>query len=120
MVDELTIERISWERVILTFVVRVSGDAPDSFFLTPNSRPYEVELPVRAEPLGEGRFELTINVTQFNRRAQVPNGTYYLVARRGEENLPASYPLARAEELGDASRAFVYNKIGRASCRERV
>lgn len=110
MVDELTIERISWERVILTFVVRVSGDAPDSFFLTPNSRPYEVELPVRAEPLGEGRFELTINVTQFNRRAQVPNGTYYLVARRGEENLPAAYPLARAEELGDASRAFVYNK----------
>lgn len=110
MVDELTIEGISWERVILSFVVRFPGDAPDSFFLTPNSRPYEVELPVRAEPLDEGRYRLSINVTQFNRRAQVPNGTYYVVARRGEENIPAAYPLGRADELGDASRAFVYNK----------
>ena len=110
MIDELTIERISWERVILTFVVRFYGDAPDTFFLTPNSRPYEVELPVRSEPLGEGRYRLTINVTQFNRRGQVPNGTYFLIARRGEEVYPASYPLRRAEELGDASRAFVYNK----------
>ena len=110
MVDDLTIEGISWERVILTFVVRFPGGAPDSFFLTPNSRPYEVELPIRAEPLGDERFRLTINVTQFNRRAQVPNGTYYLVARRGEVVYPASYPLGRAHELGDASRAFVYNK----------
>ncbi len=96
--------------MILSFVVRFPGDAPDSFFLTPNSRPYEVELPVRAESLDEGRYRLSINVTQFNRRAQVPNGTYYVIARRGEENYPASYPLERAEELGDASRAFVYNK----------
>ncbi len=96
--------------MILSFVVRFPGDAPDSFFLTPNSRPYEVELPVRAEPLDEGRYRLSINVTQFNRRAQVPNGTYYIVARRGEENIPAAYPLAKADELGDASRAFVYNK----------
>ena len=110
MIDELTIERISWERVILTFVVSFPGDAPESFFLTPNSRPYEVELPVRSEPLGEGRYRLTINVTQFNRRAQVPNGTYFLIARRDEEVYPASYPLRRAEELAEASRAFVYNK----------
>ena len=88
MIDELTIERISWERVILTFVVSFPGDAPESFFLTPNSRPYEVELPVRSEPLGEGRYRLTINVTQFNRRAQVPNGTYFLIARRDEEVYP--------------------------------
>lgn len=110
MVDELTIEGISWERVILSFVVRFPGAAPDSFYLTPNSRPYEVELPIRSESLGGGRFRLTINVTQFNRRAQVPNGTYYLIAQRGEDVYPASYPLERAEELGDASRAFVYNK----------
>ncbi|MGC3022588.1 CDP-glycerol glycerophosphotransferase family protein [Brevibacterium sp. FAM 24630] len=110
MSEELTIVDITWERVNLRFLVNFSGGAVDSFYLTSNANPGQTLLPVQFKPVEGDRYELTINVTQFNRRAQVPNGTYFLVALRRGRLHPANFPLARVGELDDCSRAFVYNK----------
>jgi len=108
--EELTIIDITWERVNLRFLVDFPGEAVDSFYLTSNANPGQTLLPVQFEPVGRNRYELTINVTQFNRRAQVPNGTYFLMALRRGQLHPANFPLGRVGELDDRSRAFVYNK----------
>jgi CDP-ribitol ribitolphosphotransferase len=108
--EELTIADIDWERVNLRFTVTLPGEAAEAFYLTSNARPGENLLPIAFEQVGDGRYVLTINVTQFNRRAQVPNGTYYLVALRRGHLFPGNFPLDRIAELEDCSRAFVYNK----------
>lgn len=110
MSEELTIVDITWERVNLRFIVDFPRTGVDAFYLTSNVDPGQTLLPVRFEPIYQGRYELSINVTQFNRRAQVPNGTYYLVAQRSGQLLTAAFPLGRVNELDDRSRAFVYNK----------
>lgn len=110
MSADLNIVDIAWERVNLNFVVELPDDEVDAFYLTSNANPGDVLLPVSFEHVGSGRFRLTINVTLFNRRGQVPNGTYFLVGLRGEELMPANFPLARVSELDERSRAFLYNK----------
>lgn len=107
---DLTIVDIKWERVNLTFVVEFSGDEVDDFYLTSNANPGEKLFPVTFERIDATRYNLKINVTLFNRRGQVPNGTYFLVARTGAELHPADFPLGRVAELDERSRAFVYNK----------
>lgn len=110
MAEELTIVDISWERVNLRFTVDFPAGDVDSFYLTSNAKPGEKLLPITFERVSPGRFELTINVTLFNRRAQVPNGTYFLVGLRRGHLYPAHFPLRRVAELDERSRAFVYNK----------
>ncbi|WP_210603085.1 CDP-glycerol glycerophosphotransferase family protein [Brevibacterium oceani] len=110
MSEEVTIVDITWERVNLRFIVDFPGTAVDAFYLTSNANPGRTLLPVQFRPVEADRYELTINVTQFNRRAQVPNGTYFLVAHRRGQLHPANFPLGRVNELDDCSRAFVYNK----------
>ncbi|MGO0604010.1 CDP-glycerol glycerophosphotransferase family protein [Brevibacterium linens] len=110
MSEELTIVGIAWERVNLTLHVDFPGAPVDCFYLTSNANPGETLLPVRYESVSPGRYALTMNVTQFNRRAQIPNGTYFLVAMRRDQLHPANFPLDRVSELNDSSRAFVYNK----------
>ena len=110
MAVDLKIVDITWERVNLTFVVESPGDEVDAFYLTSNANPGEKLYPVSFERVSPTRYSMTINVTRFNRRGQVPNGTYFLVALRGEEMLFGIFPLARVRELDDNSRAFVYNK----------
>lgn len=107
---DLTIVDITWERVNLRFSVEVSGDEVGAFYLTSNANPGENLFPVLFEQVGATRYDLSINVTQFNRRGQVPNGTYFLVAMSGGDMHLANFPLARVKELDDCSRAFVYNK----------
>lgn len=110
MSEELTIVDIAWERVNLSFTVEFPGGSGDSFYLTSNANPGVKLLPVASEPIGSGRYRLTMNVTLFNRRAQVPNGTYFVVALRRGQLHPASFPLTQIDQLSDSSRAFVYNK----------
>lgn len=110
MSEELTIVDITWERVNLTLHVDFPGAPVDCFYLTSNANPGKTLLPVRYESVSPGRYVLTMNVTQFNRRAQIPNGTYFLVAMRRDQLHPANFPLDRVSELNDSSRAFVYNK----------
>lgn len=107
---DLNIVDIKWERVNLTYVVDFSGDEVEAFYLTSNANPGQKLYPVAFERIGTERYELTINVTLFNRRGQVPNGTYFLVALTGTELHPASFPFSRVNELDERSRAFVYNK----------
>lgn len=110
MAVDLKIVDITWERVNLNFVVESPGVEVDAFYLTSNANPGEKLYPVSFERVSPTRYSMTINVTRFNRRGQVPNGTYFLVALRGEEMLFGAFPLARVRELDDNSRAFVYNK----------
>lgn len=110
MSEELNIDDIRWERVNLSFVVEFPGVEVDAFYLTSNANPGEQLFPVVFERIDATRYILTINVTMFNRRGQIPNGTYFLLARTGSELHPANFPLERVGELDERSRAFVYNK----------
>lgn len=110
MSEELKIVDLDWERVNLSFTVEFPGEDVDGFYLTSNANPGVNLLPVAFEPVASGHYRLTINVTQFNRRSQVPNGTYYLVALRRGQLHPGNFPLDRVGELDGFSRAFVYNK----------
>lgn len=110
MGTDLKIVDIKWERVNLTYVVEFPGDEVEAFYLTSNANPGQKLYPVAFERTGTDRYELTINVTLFNRRGQVPNGTYFLVALTGTQLHPANFPFARVNELDERSRAFVYNK----------
>ncbi|GAA1865742.1 hypothetical protein GCM10009813_28470 [Brevibacterium marinum] len=110
MTVELRIVDITWERVNLSFVVECPDEEVDAFYLTSNANPGEKLYPVGFEQVAPGHYHLNINVTRFNRRGQVPNGTYFLVALSGEEMHFGNFPLARVRELDDKSRAFVYNK----------
>lgn len=106
----LNIVDIKWERVNLSLVVEFPGYEVDAFYLTSNANPGEKLFPIAFERIDTTRYCLTINVTLFNRRGQVPNGTYFLMARTGAELHPANFPLERVGELDEGSRAFVYNK----------
>lgn len=109
MAEAPTIVDITWERVILTFVVDFPGPDVDSFHLTSHAKPGERLLPIAHESNGNGRYRLRLNVTQFNRRSQVADGAYFVAAQRGSELSLASYPFDRTHELLDRSRAFIYN-----------
>ncbi|UZD61598.1 CDP-glycerol glycerophosphotransferase family protein [Brevibacterium sp. JSBI002] len=129
MAQPLLVTHLSWERVLLHIDIEAVGADPNEFYLTPNNRPYKVLYPVSAEKTGDDQYRLTINITQFNGRRQVPNGTYHVVngpvpneyiGRESEfesELEPeydvagdiAYYPLERILELDDASRSFLYN-----------
>ncbi|MCF2587199.1 CDP-glycerol glycerophosphotransferase family protein [Brevibacterium sp. UCMA 11752] len=110
MSEELEIVDIKWERVNVTYIVEFTGDEVEAFYLTSNANPGEKLYPIAFERVDTTRYELTINVTLFNRRGQVPNGTYFLVALTGVDLHPANFPLANVGELDEHSRAFVYNK----------
>lgn len=104
------IVELSWERVILHLDVSVPGDGAASFFLKPVDGHDETLFPVTAESLSASLYRLTMNVTSFHGRRQVPNGTYLLIATRGSDVLHARYPLDRITDLDECSRAFVYNQ----------
>lgn len=109
MAETPTIVDIAWERVILTFVVDFVGPDVDAFHLTSHANPGEQLLPIPHESIGNGRYRLHLNVTQFNRRGQVADGAYFVAAQRGSELSLARYPLDRTRELLERSRAFIYN-----------
>lgn len=59
----------------------------------------------------QGVHVLTINVTNFHDRRQVPNGTWHIVPVFGGEPVgrPLVFPLDRVGELDQDSRTFLYN-----------
>lgn len=106
-----SIATISWERIHLTLVVRVSGLTVDSsslrFVIVDNER----EFPVQSRQTGDGEFALEINVTNFENRRQVPNGTWRIHPVIGEKRLDAAdFDLASLERLDADSRTFLYNR----------
>lgn len=106
-----SIATISWERVHLSLVVEVAdftGDASAlSFLIVDNGR----EFPVNSRQIGAEQHRLDINVTNFENRRQVPNGTWRIVPVLGDERLPgATFDLKATEQLDVSSRVFLYDR----------
>lgn len=110
MGERFEIVDIRWERVHLT----LEAAAPDSGDISFSLQRADItgvaeELPLSATRVAPGRYEITLNVTLFNGRSAVPNGTWKVCARIGKAELTAHYALDRVDELPERSRAFVYN-----------
>jgi CDP-ribitol ribitolphosphotransferase len=129
MPAEFAITAVDWDRVHLTLTAEFDpapATAP-SFAIDNTLR----ILPVDSESLGDGRYRLAINVTNFRDRKQVPDGTYRIVTlapdTRGPldpldaealavpvtddgrvADLSATFDIARLVDLEPASRAFLY------------
>ncbi|ROQ59286.1 CDP-ribitol ribitolphosphotransferase [Streptomyces sp. 840.1] len=106
-----SIATISWERVHLSLVVEVSdftGDASAlSFLIVDNGR----EFPVNSRQIDAEQHRLDINVTNFQDRRQVPNGTWRIVPVLGDERLPgATFDLKATDRLDVSSRVFLYDR----------
>ena len=108
------VERIEWERVYVTLHLRWSQHDP----ATPHVDDPEFEIvdgrryfPVEAKLVAPGHYTITINITQFNGRQQIANGTWRVRARTGLTPLAiAGYDARYLDALDDASRVFLHNK----------
>lgn len=103
------IRAISWERVHLSLTATLprSSDAPGNaqFMIVDGARVF----PVKTTPVGDGRYRLEINVTNFRDRRPVPDGTWRFVPYIGGQPGPATgYDLAALERLDQDSRTFLY------------
>jgi len=111
------VKKIEWERVLLTIRVELNptGDVPVpavdgvglGFELVDGRRSH----PVSATNLGGGAFELHMNITVFDGRDAIPNGTWRIRSLvDGEQGPVAEYDGSALEALDDASRVFLYEK----------
>ncbi|WP_394279475.1 CDP-glycerol glycerophosphotransferase family protein [Microbacterium sp.] len=114
------VEKLTWERALLTLRVSVQQTgpwiplapeegqdpfAPVEFRLVDGRR----RLPVPYTDLGDGLYDLTINVPTFLARQAIPNGTWRVVLfAHGERTAPATFDGAALAELDDAARVFLY------------
>jgi CDP-ribitol ribitolphosphotransferase len=111
----LTVTGISWERIHLTVLLRLSpapGAGPQtappdvSFVFTDGSRSFDVASTAE----GDGVFAVHVNVTTFADRAAIPNGTWRIqTLRNGAPGPVASYDSADLLALDEASRVFLYD-----------
>jgi CDP-ribitol ribitolphosphotransferase len=105
-----SITEISWTRVHLTVTVTFTsgGDSLGDdvhFTLVDEERSY----PVKTKRAGRGVYRLSINVTNFNARKQVPEGTWRFVpVIDGVPGPGAQYDLTRMDSLDQDSRTFLY------------
>jgi CDP-ribitol ribitolphosphotransferase len=126
------ITAISWERVHLSLTVLLSGyrQAGESvqFVIVDGTRVF----PVKTTPVGDRQYRIDINVTNFQGRYYVPNGTWRFVPRvdgrpwpplaDGPSRLPAGvdgdvavglppaarYDLNEVHGLDEHSRVFLF------------
>lgn len=107
--DVFQVTSIKWERVLLTLDVDVPSEDDYSFELRASSGLDDTAFPISAERVKPGQYRLSMNVTTFGGRQQIPNGSWHLIALTGGIERIAGFNLARVRELDDCSRAFVYN-----------
>lgn len=116
----LRVTRISWDHIHVTFQMQFEGiDDQDSglpevecalrgdvqFVLQDGGRKLDAET----EHLGNGQYVLTINITRFAGRKQLPDGTWRIVPIILEEAYrPATYDVGAADDFPDLSRVFLY------------
>lgn len=123
---------ISWERVHLSLTAVLpgyDGAAESVRFVAANG---EQVFPLKTTPVGDKHYRIDLNVTNFQAREQVPNGTWRFiplvngepwppradgpawppvrVVGGGPPELPpaAGYDLAEVHELDRDSRSFLY------------
>ncbi|WP_406498460.1 CDP-glycerol glycerophosphotransferase family protein [Streptomyces sp. NBC_00846] len=66
---------------------------------------------MNSRQIDAGQHRLEINVTNFQDRRQVPNGTWRIVPVAGDERLPAAtFDLKDADRLDVDSRSFLYDR----------
>ncbi|MFE7353613.1 CDP-glycerol glycerophosphotransferase family protein [Streptomyces sp. NPDC057543] len=66
---------------------------------------------MNSRQIDAGQHRLEINVTNFQNRRQVPNGTWRIVPVAGDERLPAAtFDLKAADRLDVDSRTFLYDR----------
>jgi CDP-ribitol ribitolphosphotransferase len=103
------ITAIAWERVILTLTASLSIDIGADDLVDFRIIDQERIFPVVTEPLGGGQYHLVINVTNFENRNQVPNGTWRIVPFiNGIPGPPVGWDLTQMERLDRDSRTFIY------------
>ena len=109
MSTSCSVTAISWERVHLTVTATLSmpdGSTDVRFVLVDGGR----TLPVNTTPLGNGAFQLDMNITNFRSRRQIPDGTWRFVPMIDDEpGAAATYDLGELEQLAADSRTFIYN-----------
>ncbi|PZH12147.1 hypothetical protein C1I97_12745 [Streptomyces sp. NTH33] len=106
-----SIAAISWERVHLNLTAVVSGFSGDPSALRFLIVDGEREFPVNSRQIDDEKHCLQINVTNFQDRRQVPNGTWRIVPVVGEERLPAAdFDLTATDRLDVDSRTFLYDR----------
>ncbi len=77
-----------------------------SFVIREGKRRYPVDF----REVAEGVYDLTINITRFNGRKQIPNGTWRVQAMIGSVRGPvATFDVPQLDQLDDASRVFLYD-----------
>lgn len=87
-------------------IIVESHDKPQFLLWSPGSKAFSVD----AHDRGNGLFDLVINVTNFQQRAQVPNGTRRLLLLDKGEFHTATIDLAAVPGLDEKSRNFIYNR----------
>ena len=111
---EVRVLGITWERVHLTIQVQATAQPHADLGSTP-SLAFEIVdagrvFPVISAALGDGLFDLHINVTTFADRREVPNGTWRIrLAVNGEPDAVATLDVSRLDLLETAERVFLYN-----------
>ncbi len=112
MMTSTLITAISWERVHLSLTALLSGYSGPAesvqFVIADGERVF----PVKTAPIGDQRYRIDINVTNFRNRDLVPNGTWRfipLVDGDVTARLPpaAGYDLKEAHRLDQDSRVFL-------------
>lgn len=111
----LEVIAISWERVHMTVRLRLTrlDGAPTkastsnvAFVLVDGERVFDVA----SDDEGNGEFSIHVNVTTFEERKGIPNGTWRIHATIDTIPGPvASYDGSQLEYLDQASRVFLYN-----------
>lgn len=125
------LEAISWERVLLRLEIRrLPGaasaapelDAPELLFeegaedasVFVLHRAGEAAHPLTSTRIDEERWILTINVTNFENRAAVPNGTWRIAGRDESGWHRVACELGLVDGLDAASRSFLHARNTRA------
>ncbi|CAI9392774.1 CDP-glycerol glycerophosphotransferase family protein [Microbacterium sp. T2.11-28] len=109
---DLTVLSVTWERVFVTLHLQASPGpgsllpADLSFSFVDGRREFEVPATRRSD----GGFDIRVNITTFEDRRGIPNGTWRVRARSGEQlSAPAEFDGERLGDLDDASRVFLYD-----------
>ncbi|WP_131333537.1 CDP-glycerol glycerophosphotransferase family protein [Schaalia vaccimaxillae] len=132
--ERFYITSITWERVNLRFAVERRTVAADPLHpheqaitaLTdelvapvasaqsdPSSRivlwrAREASHVLNADSIDSHHWQVRINVTNFEKRRQIPNGTWRLAIRTSNGWAPVLFDVEKADELDDLSRSFLH------------
>src|ERR1700760_498715 len=100
---------ISWARVNVTLTATLDAEIGPTDTVEFRLVDLERLFPAKTTRLADGTFQIDINVTNFQDRQQVPNGTWRFVPFLNDvPGPPAGWDLDQMDRLEEASRVFIY------------